>query len=224
MSFVQSCIQECLPIWAGCLETPFLQGIAHGSLPEACFKGYLVDDSLYLREYAKVFAWGMIHARDMAEIRAYYSLLSFVNESEDATRRFYLRRYHITDEEIQSLPLRPENQAYVDCMLTAAAQPDAGAAECMMACLPCMLSYRWIFDELLRRYPAVRETPYWPFVRDYAGERYDAVCADWVAFAQRACAGLPESRLQRCRTLFRDCSLHECRFWEMSARPRTDLG
>lgn len=49
----------------------------------------------------------MIHSRDMAEIRNYYSLLSFVNESEDATRRYYLKRYGITDEEIQPLPLRP---------------------------------------------------------------------------------------------------------------------
>lgn len=223
MSFVQDCIQDSLPIWASCLEMPFLTGIADGSLPEACFQGYLVDDSLYLREYAKVFAWGMIHSQDMAEIRNYYSLLAFVNEAEDATRRYYLRRYQITDEEIQPLPLRPENQAYVDCMLEAAAQPDAGAAECMMACLPCMLSYRWIFGELLQRHPGVRETPYWPFVRDYAGERYDTVCAAWIDFAERACAELSEQRRQRCRELFRACSLHECQFWAMSARPREDL-
>ena len=53
---------------------------------EACFKGYIVEDSLYLREYAKVFAWGMTKAKDMQTIRTYYSLLSFVNESEDAAR------------------------------------------------------------------------------------------------------------------------------------------
>ena len=49
-----------------------------------CLKGYIVEDSLYLREYAKVFAWGMTKAEDMDAIRSYYSLLSFVNEGEGA--------------------------------------------------------------------------------------------------------------------------------------------
>lgn len=178
MTFLEQCIQDSMPIWQDCLESEFVQGVAHGTLPEECFKGYIVDDSLYLREYSKVFAWGILHSHDMEEIRNYYSLLSFVNESEDATRRYYLKRYHLTDEAIQPLPLRPENRAYVDCMLTAA-RDGQGAAECMMACLPCMLSYGWIFGEVIRRYPQAESTPYWPFVRDYAGNRYEAICRDW---------------------------------------------
>ena len=214
MNFLEECIQDSLPIWESCLNTKFLKGVADGSLPEECFKGYIVDDSLYLREYSKVFAWGMIHSRDMAEIRNYYSLLSFVNESEDATRRYYLKRYGITDEEIQPLPLRPENRAYVDSML-AAARDGEGAAECMMACLPCMLSYGWIFGELIRRSPGVENTPYWPFVRDYAGNRSE--------FTDQACQDLAPERAKKCREIFRACSLHELHFWEMSAHPREDL-
>lgn len=148
MTFLEEQIRDSLPVWEACLDTQFLRRLADGTLEEDCLKGYIVDDSLYLREYAKVFAWGMLHSSDMAEIRSYYSLLAFVNESEDATRRYYLRRYGITDEEIQPLPLRPENRAYVDYMI-AAAREGQGAAECMMACLPCMLSYGWIFDQIL---------------------------------------------------------------------------
>ena len=109
-----------------------------------------MEDSLYLREYAKVFAWGMTKAKDMQTIRTYYSLLSFVNESEDAARLHYLKHFGLTDEGIQSLPLRPENRAYVDSMIEAAKNGE-GAAECMMACLPCMLSYGWIFQKLLKK-------------------------------------------------------------------------
>lgn len=112
MSFIKECIEDSLPIWEECLNSEFLRRMADGSLPEECFKGYIIDDSLYLREYSKVFAWGILHAKDMAQIRNYYSLLSFVSEAEDATRLHYLKRYHLTDEEIQPLPLRPENQAY----------------------------------------------------------------------------------------------------------------
>ena len=147
----------------------------------------------------------------MEEIRNYYSLLSFVNESEDATRRYYLKRYHITDAEIQPLPLRPENQAYVNTMLTAAREGQ-GAAECMMACLPCMLSYGWIFGEMIRRAPQVEHTPYWPLVSDYAGNRYDAICKAWSQFTNKVCQDLSPERRKRCMEIFRACSQHEYHF------------
>ena len=222
MSFLDTCIQDSLPIWRSCLETPFLRRMADGTLDEECFKGYIVDDSLYLREYSKVFAWGMIHSNDMEEIRNYYSLLAFVNEAEDSTRRYYLKRYGLLDEEIQPLPLRPENRAYVDYMLNAAKNAD-DAVDCMMACLPCMLSYGWIFGEMLKNVPAVQNTPYARFVNDYAGERYESICKAWEAFTEKVCAGVSPEREAHCLEIFRTCSEHEHHFWEMAARPRTDL-
>ncbi len=166
-TFVQQLVQESLPVWEKCLHSEFLTHLADGTLDEACFKGYIVEDSLYLREYAKVFAWGMTKAKDMQTIRTYYSLLSFVNESEDAARLHYLKHFGLTDEGIQSLPLRPENRAYVDSMIEAAKNGE-GAAECMMACLPCMLSYGWIFQKLLEEKPSVQDTLYGALVVDYA--------------------------------------------------------
>ena len=54
MNFLEECIQDSLPIWESCLNTKFLKGVADGSLPEECFKGYIVDDSLYLRELSLI--------------------------------------------------------------------------------------------------------------------------------------------------------------------------
>ena len=221
-TFVQQLVQESLPVWEKCLHSEFLTHLADGTLDEACFKGYIVEDSLYLREYAKVFAWGMTKAKDMQTIRTYYSLLSFVNESEDAARLHYLKHFGLTDEGIQSLPLRPENRAYVDCMINAAKNGE-GEAECIMACLPCMLSYGWIFQKMLDRSPAVRDTLYGPLVQDYAGPGYADACRAWAAYAEKVCTGLSPERAARCRAIFHDCSVHELHFWEMSAKPRTDL-
>jgi thiaminase/transcriptional activator TenA len=225
MTFYEQLLEENLPIWEECLETEFLQKLENGTLDEEAFKGYIVDDSLYLREYAKVFAWGMTRATDWATLRLYYSLLAFVNEGEGSTRLYYLQRYGLRDEDIQHLPQRPENKAYTDTMLAAA--QNGGAAECMMACLPCMVSYGYIFRKLLARTPAIRETPYWPLVRDYAGEAYAQACDRWVAQTEALCTDLknlaPE-RAARCRAIFKACSLHEKHFWEMSTRPRSDLG
>ena len=222
MTFVEECVRDSLPIWQECLETPFLRGLADGTLDENCFLGYIVEDSLYLREYAKVFAWGILHARSMSEVRAYYSLLSYVNESEDATRLKILEQYGLTDEAVQALPLRPENQAYVDTMIDAARQGE-GAAECLMACLPCMLSYIWIFEKLVEAHPGALDTKYGALVREYVSKEYGDVCRQWAVFANDICEGLDEARKARCRQIFRACSQHEYSFWRMCEKPRDDI-
>ena len=201
MPFVSSLVQEDLPVWQQCLDTEFLRRMEDGTLDEACFKGYIVEDSLYLREYA---------------------LLGFVQESEDVTRLHYLEQFGLSEADLQALPLRPENRAYVDCMINAAKNGE-GEAECIMACLPCMLSYGWIFQKMLDRSPAVRDTLYGPLVQDYAGPGYADACRAWAAYAEKVCTGLSPERAARCRAIFHDCSVHELHFWEMSAKPRTDL-
>ena len=222
MTFTQELIEKNLSVWQQCLDSPLLQQLGAGTLDEACFKGYIVDDSLYLREYAKVFAWGMTKAEDLEAIRTYYSLLSFVNEGEGATRLVYLNRYGLDDASIQHLPQRPENLAYTDCMVKAA-RDGQGAPECMMACLPCMLSYIWIFEKLLEAHPEAADTVFGPLVREYVSKEYGDVCRQWAVFADGVCEGMDEARKARCREVFRACSQHEYNFWRMCEQPRDDI-
>lgn len=221
MSFVKKCIQDSLPIWEQCLNSLFLKKLENGTLEESSFLGYIIDDSLYLREYAKVFAWGMTKAQTMEDIRICYSLLSFVNEGEGSTRLYYLNRYGLKDADIQNLAQRPENKAYTDYMLEAA--KSGGITECLMACLPCMISYHWIFRKLLERSPDVKNTPYWLLVRDYASEDYLLSCQKWTAYTDQLCETLSCEQKTTCMKIFRDCSLHELNFWKMSELPRMDL-
>lgn len=222
LPFISGLVQADLPVWEQCLQSEFLQKMAAGTLDEACLKGYIVEDSLYLREYAKVFAWGITKADTMDTIRTYYSLLSFVRENEDVTRMRYLEQFGLRETDIQSLPLRPANRAYVDCMIEAAKNGE-GAAECLMACLPCMLSYGWIFQKLLSRTPAIRDTVSGPLVLDYASDAYAQACRDWAAMAEKACTGLTPERAAKCKAIFHACSMHELHFWEMAAKPRNDV-
>ena len=221
MRFLDECINDSMPIWQECLNSEFLQKMTDGSLAEECFKGYIVDDSLYLREYSKVFAWGIINARKMDEICNYYEMLSFVNEGEGSTRKNYLKRYGLTDEGIQDLPPRAENAAYVKTM-TAAAR-NGGVAQCMMATLPCMLSYRFLFKEIISQNPQISATAYGELVSDYESERYSKICDKWIEFAEQACKGLRASEKDKCLEIFRACSQHELHFWEMSSKPRDDI-
>ena len=128
----------------------------------------------------------------------------------------------MTDEEIQSLPQRPANRAYTEYMVQACRQGE-GAPECMMAVLPCMLSYGWIFQQLLERSPAVRKTRYWPFVQDYTDGHYESLCREWTTFADKVCSDSSEEQKNHYMQIFRECSLLELRFWKMSKHPREDI-
>ncbi|MFR4239807.1 MAG: hypothetical protein ACLT2F_04090 [Butyricicoccus sp.] len=47
-------------IWKGYLNHPFVHGIADGSLDIQKFRFYLLQDYVYLFDYAKVFAQGVV--------------------------------------------------------------------------------------------------------------------------------------------------------------------
>ncbi len=220
MSFVDLCVKDSMPIWEQCLSSPFITQMEAGTLEERCFRDYMVDDSLYLWQYAKVFAWGILHSRDTEAMRTFYSFLAFVNEGEGSTRVQYLKQYGLSDQVVQTLPQRPENKAYTEFMLNAAQE---GAAQCMMAALPCTLSYGWIFQRVLERTPSIRDTVYWPFVRDYAQESYREICGRWIAFGDKICKDLSEQEKKHCMEIFRGSSRLELDFWHMSALPREDL-
>ena len=65
MKFSEVLFSEVKKIWDGYLEHPFVKGIGEGTLDKEKFKNYLIQDYLYLKDYAKVFAikmWCGIHS------------------------------------------------------------------------------------------------------------------------------------------------------------------
>ena len=52
-------------IWEADLKHPFVRGIADGTLPTEKFKFYLIQDYLFLLDYSRVFAHGVIKAHPM---------------------------------------------------------------------------------------------------------------------------------------------------------------
>jgi len=211
---LESIIHDSMDIWAQFPGHPFLQGLADGTLDDRRFLHYLIQDTLYLREYARVFAMAMYRAERMEEIRMYYSLLSFVNENESSFRLQKLAEVGLCSDAVDGMPFRPENRAYCDFMLETARQH--GVVEIMMAVLPCMLSYAWIFEKLVESTPHIRESRYWPFIEGYVSEEYARDCRKWAAFTEEKLRDLDEAALQRLCGIFRSSSLHEAYFWDMS--------
>ena len=180
MSFMKEVLEKNIPIWDKCMATPFVQEMKEGTLPFECFKDYMIQDSIYLKHYARVYGKEIYHAKSLREIQLYYSVLSFVTDTESAVRLKYLERFGMTDDDIESIAPLPENQRYIDFLLETAEQGDD--KEMLMAVLPCMMSYSYIFRKLAED-PASRNSRYWDFIEDYADDIYARSCEEWSQFA-----------------------------------------
>ncbi len=214
MSFMRETVNGSMDLWNECLRHPFLIELHEGSLPEQKFTNYIVQDTIYLREYARVFGMGIQRSETYRDIRMFYSQLGFVTDHESAARVRWLAEHGITEAEADCIPPRPACRDYTRFMLGEAAI--GGVPEIMMATLPCTLSYFYLFDRLLEEYPGVREQPYWYVVSEYTGDGYRTVCETLGTYTEGLCRGLPAERLENLKQIFRTASAHELAFWEMA--------
>ena len=83
-------------LWDAYLEHPFVQGIADGTLDREKFRFYMIQDYLYLIEYAKVFALGVAKAKDLESMRLFAGYVKQILDGEMDIHRGYMARLGIS--------------------------------------------------------------------------------------------------------------------------------
>ena len=53
MSLMEKILNLNTPIWDQCADTPFVREIQDGTLPLECFKEYMIQDSIFWKNYAR---------------------------------------------------------------------------------------------------------------------------------------------------------------------------
>lgn len=215
MSFMQEIMKRNIPIWDRCAAMPFVREMQSGILPFEKFKQYMIQDSIYLKNYARIYGKIIYHSTTLKDIQMFYSVLNFVTDTESAVRLNYLKQFNMTDNDIEFIETLPENQEYIDFMMEIAEQ--GNVCEMLMALLPCMLSYSYIFRKIAVN-PESKHSRYWDFIQDYADDRYYQDCKAWGVFADTKCACLPEEQKKKLSAIFERASILELHFWEMAYR------
>lgn len=213
MAFMDEVVNQNIPIWEECAKTPFIKELQTGTLPPEKFRQYIIQDSIYLKNYARVYGKAIYHSLNLKDIQTYYSMLNFVTDEESTVRLSYLAQFGITDDDIEYIEPLPENRKYIDFLLHIAEKGDA--CEILMAVLPCMLSYSYVFRKIAKA-QGVGESRYFDFIRDYAEEEYLENCRSWRDFANQRCDGLPEREKEKLSDIFTRGSLLELEFWKMA--------
>lgn len=216
MTVTQRLYEAASPIWQACHDHPFVKGIGDGSLDREKFQYFLLQDYLYLFDYAKVFAWGVVKANDPELMRFFSANVDAILGGEMKTHRAYMQRLGITEEQVFQVQPALNNRSYTSYMLSVAAA--GGPAEIVASILACSWSYAEI-GARLAAIPGAADHPFYgEWVRGYSSKEYqdtnDALVARMDALAQNC----TEAEYRRLEDIFVTCSRYELGFWEMAWR------
>ena len=206
--------QAAAPIWEKCLHHPFVTAIGDGTLPVEKFQYFMLQDYLYLFDYAKVFALGVVKAQDRALMQTFSQNVNAILNGEMNIHRAYMQRLGITEEQVSAVKPALDNVSYTHYMLAVADM--GGPAEIVASILACSWSYAEI-GQALARIPGAAEHPFYgEWIQGYASEDYAAGNQALIELTDTLSQGMTEAEIARLEDIFVNCSRYELGFWDMA--------
>lgn len=197
-------------IYDAILAHPFIGGLTDGSLSEDAFAFYVIQDSLYLRRYARALAAVASRAPSPR------SAAMFARHSADAVatelelHSALLPALGISSGVIDEAEPAPVNLAYTSYMLSVI--HGGSYAEGVAAVLPCYWIYSEVGSELVRR--GSPDPRYQRWIDTYGGEEFGAVTGEVLAETDAIGSMISASEREAARRHFRIASRYELMFWD----------
>jgi thiaminase (transcriptional activator TenA) len=196
------------------LVHPFLRGLTDGTLTEERFRFYVLQDAVYLREYAR--------ALSLAGVRSpHESALVMFNEHsagaitvERSLHEGFLKDLGVTQEEAGQTAPSPTTLAYTSYLLKTAFLSDY--PEVLGAVLPCYWIYWEVGKALLER--GSPNPMYQKWIDTYGGEEFGSLVEAVLDLTDRVCEDLNSSQKARVTEAFVTTSRYEWMFWDAAWR------
>ena len=217
MTFTESLWISIEDIYGKILEHPFIRGLTDGSLDEEAFRFYVIQDALYLKDYARGLALLGAKAPEDQWLMMFVEHARDVIVMERALHESFFKDWRLTDEEVYSTPMATTNLLYTSYLLKTAY--DRPFAETLGCFLPCYWIYGEVGKELEKRGSPKELFRRW--IRTYSSEQYASIVRQVLEVMDQVAQGLKEGDLKLIRKHFRVTSKMEYLFWEMGFRRQT---
>ncbi|HXH14701.1 MAG TPA: TenA family protein [Sphingomonas sp.] len=210
MSFCAAIWEEVAPIRRAILAQPFLRELADGSLPAASFQHYIVQDSLYLAEYARVLAIAAARAPSKAGRLEFSHGAKVAVEVEDALHQSFFARFGVTPDMVATSEPSPVCLGYTSYLASLAAT--RSYEELVAGILPCFSVY-WEVGRAIKPI-AMSPNPYDAWIDTYADPGFGAATDRVRILVDEAARGAsPAIRLAMAKA-FRTATRYEWMFWD----------
>ena len=206
-------------VWEACLKHPFVTGIGDGTLAVEKFRHFMLQDYLYLFDYARVFALGVVKARKPELMRIFAANVDAILGGEMKIHRAYMKRLGITEEQVFAVKPALDNLSYTNYMLSVASS--GSPLEIVASILACSWSYAEIGQALAAIPGAVEHPFYGEWIQGYSSEEYAATNQALIELMNSLAANATEDQIAYLTEVFVNCSRYELGFWDMSWEMRT---
>jgi thiaminase/transcriptional activator TenA len=218
MSFFERLKSEASAEWRAYTEHPFTAGLADGTLPEAAFRHYLVQDYLFLIEFARAYALAVYKSPELADMREAATGLSAILDVEMNLHVKLCAGWRLSPRDLEQAPPASETLAYTRYVLDAGMRGDLLTLRVALA--PCVIGYAEIATRLAAQPGArVATNRYRVWIDEYAGAPYQEVAAASRAHLDRlAMRYVTPAREAELVAVFREATRLETDFWDMGWR------
>ncbi|WP_346909168.1 TenA family protein, partial [uncultured Roseibium sp.] len=179
------------------------------------FRHYLVQDYLFLIQFARAYALGVYKSPTVDDMHASLEGVKAILDTEldlhiEMCAGWGMSRAMIEDSEED----RP-TMAYTRFVLETGMAGDLLDLQAALA--PCIIGYAEIGADLEKRNAGdFAGNPYRRWIEEYAGDLYQALAKDFGIWMDRTAEiYLTEARYPRLATIFRKASILEADFWQM---------
>jgi thiaminase/transcriptional activator TenA len=169
-----------LDLAQSCLAHPFVQALGDGSLNADLFRGFVAQDTFFLRAFQKAYALALARSEDAETIAVFCDLIAGVTE-ELKVHRAYAAKLGI---DLESVVPNAACGAYTDFLLRTAWH--ASPAEIVAAMTPCMRLYAYLGGNLVRT--CGPEHPYRRWIEAYSGQEFQGLVERLEALLDRVSA------------------------------------
>ena len=168
-------------IYRAILAHPFITGLTDGTLPAESFAFYVVQDALYLQDYARALAAVGSRAPTSNAMQMFARHAADAVAAELELHATLLTELGISLEDVKRAEQAPTNRGYTSYLLATA---HAGSyAEGVAAVLPCYWIYWEVGKELQRL--GSPDPRYQRWISAYAAPEYGEVVASVIAEVDR---------------------------------------
>ncbi|CZT05909.1 hypothetical protein WAI453_005322 [Rhynchosporium graminicola] len=199
--------------WKDHTQHAFVSGLADGTLPSESFRYYLIQDYLFLIQFARANSLAAYKAKNMADIVAAAKIVGHIHH-EMGLHIAYCKEFGIEMEEIETTEESQACTAYTRYVLDIGQSQDWFALQIALA--PCLIGY----GEIAKRLHADPKTKrdgnvYWKWIENYVTDDYvEAVTVGSDLLERNAVLQSPQ-RIEDLIKIFIHATKMETGFWEM---------
>lgn len=214
VNFTKELWREIVPIYKAILDHQFIKGLTDGSLNEESFKFYVVQDALYLREFARCLSIAAAKSPEDDWIIMFNEHSAGALRVERALHDSFFRDFGMKKKDVINTPLAPTNLAYTSYLLSIAYS--APFHEVVGSLLPCYWIYWEVGKTLISK--GSPNPLYQRWIDTYGGEEYAEIVKAVLGLTNKIARNLREEEKKAMKKHFIITSRYEWMFWDMGFR------